>query len=102
MTLLATELPSYISMEVFLSFIGVGIGYWYDRKFFYVKDEPEGEEISAGGEDEAGTPSAGERASDASPLAGKEADDASMQRHIRKSFDRLKDRDDDFPDDEHR
>ena len=54
------------------------------------------------GEDEAGTPSAGERASDASPLAGKEADDASMQRQIRKSFDRLKDRDDDFPDDEHR
>ena len=89
-------------LPIFLAFIGVGIGCWYDRKFFYVKDEPEGEEISAGGEDEAGTPSAGERASDASPLAGEEADDASMQRQIRKSFDRLKDRDDDFPDDEHR
>ena len=58
-------------LPIFLAFIGVGIGCWYDRKFFYVKDEPEGEELSDGGEDEAGTPSAGERASDASPLAGK-------------------------------
>ena len=65
---------------VILAAIGVAIGFWYDRKYFWEKDEPEEGELmegsptgSTGGEDEA--------------PAGEDSDpQESMQQKLKKMF----------------
>jgi len=87
---------NHSDIAIILCIVGVGIGWWYDQKYYMVKDEPEeGEETSA--EDSAGGSAAEGSAAKDTAAEGTAAEDtaqpeiiegSSTQDTLKKMFER--------------
>ena len=74
-------------LQVILAAVGVAIGFWYDRKYFWVEDEPgEAGDASEDGE-ESMTEFEGTKSCDVLPDP-----DESMQKRLKRMFDRQAER----------
>lgn len=78
------------TLQLGLAVIGLGIGVWWDRKFYMVKDEPENEALPEGEEgaadDGPGTAIQKIQSSSADDEAGDET--GSMQQRLKKMFEK--------------
>lgn len=92
------------TLQLGLAVIGLGIGVWWDRKFYMVKDEPENEALPEGEEGaEDGGPGTGEAIQ---KIQSSDADDepgdgtGSMQQRLKKMFEKHNENSDEEQDEE--
>lgn len=78
---------NHSDIAIILCIVGVGIGWWYDQKYYMVKDEPEeGEETSA--EDPAAEGSAAENSAAEDAAQPEIIEGSSTQDTLKKMFER--------------
>lgn len=78
---------NHSDIAIILCIVGVGIGWWYDQKYYMVKDEPEeGEETSA--EDPAAEGSAAENSAAEDTAQPEIIEGSSTQDTLKKMFER--------------
>lgn len=78
---------NHSDIAIILCIVGVGIGWWYDQKYYMVKDEPEeGEETSA--EDPAAEGSAAENSAAEDAAQPEIIEGTSTQDTLKKMFER--------------
>ena len=78
---------NHSDIAIILCIVGVGIGWWYDQKYYMVKDEPEeGEETSA--EDPAAEGSAAENSAAEDTAQPEIIEGTSTQDTLKKMFER--------------
>ena len=78
---------NHSDIAIILCIVGVGIGWWYDQKYYMVKDEPEeGEETSA--EDPAAEGSAAENSAAEDTAQPEIIEGSSTQGTLKKMFER--------------
>lgn len=78
---------NHSDIAIILCIVGVGIGWWYDQKYYMVKDEPEeGEETSA--EDPAAEGSAAENSAAEDAAQPEIIEGSSTQGTLKKMFER--------------